>query len=243
MSAWGNKDDIASPGVVALAGLTVTGGNTFFSNNFSVGHTISINNAGGDATILSITNNTIMTLTSNTELTSGTLTDRAYSVSEKPVNVIEGDATTTGTQVFGVDATEVGVKFFRIASVAISNTGAGFANNAKVQIGGGTGTGANVNITTDGQGVPSAVAIVNAGRYTVLPTLDNNLPSNFVGKGLRLKLTATAASAANVAHAGWVKRIDAYTDAHGNRREKSEVLVAMSTITGDAADDANFPDS
>jgi hypothetical protein len=76
-----------------------------------------------------------------------------------------------------------------------------------------------------------------------LPTLDNNLPSNFVGKGLRLKLTATAASAANVAHAGWVKRIDAYTDANGNRREKSEVLVAMSTITGDAADDANFPDS
>jgi len=77
----------------------------------------------------------------------------------------------------------------------------------------------------------------------VLPTLENHLPANFLGKGLRLKLTGTAASAANVAHAGWVHRKDAYTDAHGTRREKSEVLVAMSTITGDAADDADFPDS
>jgi len=243
MSAWGNKDDIASPGTVALSGLTVTGTSTFFANNYTAGDVINIADAGGDAVILSITNNTILTLASNTELTSGTLSGKAYTVSEKPVAVIEGDNTTLGTEVFGVDSTEVGVKFFRIATVAIANTGSGFANGAVVQVSGGTGTTANVTVTTNDQGVPASLAITNDGRYTVLPTLTNNIPSNFIGSGLRLNLTATGARAANVAHAGWVKRSAVYTDAQGNRREKSEVLVAMSTITGDAADDANFPDS
>lgn len=40
-----------------------------------------------------------------------------------------------------------------------------------------------------------------------------------------------------VAHAGWVKITPSYTDANGNTRQKSEVLVAMSTITGDNNDD------
>lgn len=54
-----------------------------------------------------------------------------------------------------------------------------------------------------------------------------------------------------VAHSGWVG-VHTYTDMHGNLRVKSEVLVAMSgisslnpgtyTATGDANDDAQFPD-
>lgn len=36
---------------------------------------------------------------------------------------------------------------------------------------------------------------------------------------------------------GWVK-YSTYTDGNGNTRNKSEVLVAMSSMTGDAADDA-----
>lgn len=43
-------------------------------------------------------------------------------------------------------------------------------------------------------------------------------------------------------HAGWVG-IQTYNDMHGNFRVKSETLVASSSITGDAADDAKFPDS
>ena len=239
MSAWGNKDDIASPGTVTVTGgTTVTGTATVFANNYSVGDVITITDSG-TATILSISNSTVCTVTPSITNVSG----KAFTVSEKPISPVVSDGTIDPDDVFGVDSTEVGVKFFRIATVAIANTGAGFANNAKVQLRGGTGTSGNVNITTDSQGVPSAVTIVNAGRYTVLPTLENHLPANFLGKGLRLKLTGTAASAANVAHAGWVHRKDAYTDAHGTRREKSEVLVAMSTITGDAADDADFPDS
>jgi len=44
------------------------------------------------------------------------------------------------------------------------------------------------------------------------------------------------------AHAGWVG-VTTYTDQHGNFRVKSEVLVASSSITNDATDDAQFPDS
>ena len=45
-----------------------------------------------------------------------------------------------------------------------------------------------------------------------------------------------------VAHAGWVG-MTTYMDAHGNLRVKSEVLVAGSSITSDAADDTIFADS
>lgn len=43
-------------------------------------------------------------------------------------------------------------------------------------------------------------------------------------------------------HAGWVG-VTTYTDMHGNLRVKTETLVANSTITNDAADDAIYPDS
>ena len=51
MSAWGDKDDVASPGTVALSGLTVTGTSTFFANNFTVGDVITIADAGGSAVV------------------------------------------------------------------------------------------------------------------------------------------------------------------------------------------------
>ena len=45
------------------------------------------------------------------------------------------------------------------------------------------------------------------------------------------------------AHGGWVG-VTTYTDVHGNTRVKSEVLVAMGSITGDQdTDDTVFADS
>ena len=44
------------------------------------------------------------------------------------------------------------------------------------------------------------------------------------------------------AHAGWVG-VTTYVDTHGNLRVKTETLVAGSLITGDAADDARYPDA
>ena len=43
-------------------------------------------------------------------------------------------------------------------------------------------------------------------------------------------------------HAGWVG-ITTYNDRHGNLRVKTEVLVAGSSISGDASDDTILPDS
>ena len=87
------------------------------------------------------------------------VSNKAYSVSEKPKAVIEGDTTTLGTEVFGVSVAEQGV------------------------------------------------------------------------------------ATANTNHAGWVKIGDRYTDSNNNVRQKTEVLVAMSTITGDADDDVQLPDA
>ena len=44
------------------------------------------------------------------------------------------------------------------------------------------------------------------------------------------------------AHAGYVG-ITSYTDMHGNLRVKTEVLVASSSITGDASDDQIYPET
>jgi hypothetical protein len=49
------------------------------------------------------------------------------------------------------------------------------------------------------------------------------------------------ARAKGIGHAGWV-RYHTYTDAQGNVRNKSEVMVAGGSIIGDQADDTTLPD-
>lgn len=67
----------------------------------------------------------------------------------------------------------------------------------------------------------------------------NTLGTEVFGVSVAEQGVATA----NTHHAGWVKIGDRYTDSSGNVRQKSEVLVAMSTITGDADDDVQLPDA
>tara|TARA_R110001606_G_scaffold13233_1_gene57712 strand:+ start:3696 stop:4166 length:471 start_codon:yes stop_codon:yes gene_type:complete len=156
MSAWGNKDDVASPGTVAVSGVTITGTDTFFANNLTSGMVISVADLGSGVVNV-ITNETSMTITTTAEMTDGT--GKEYTVSEKPISVVDTDTNTLATEVFGVSVAEQGV------------------------------------------------------------------------------------ATANTHHAGWVKIGDRYTDGNGNVRQKSEVLVAMSTIAGDAADDGQLPDA
>lgn len=155
MSAWGNKDDVASPGTVTVTGgTTVTGTGTFFANNFVVGQTITIA-ASGTSAINSIANSSVLTVFPAITNASG----KQYTVSEKPKSTVNGDGTIDPDKVFGVSPAEQGV------------------------------------------------------------------------------------ATANTTHAGWNLIKDRYTDTHGTIRQKTEVLVAMSTITGDAADDDLLPDS
>jgi|TARA_R110000803_G_scaffold36912_6_gene79451 hypothetical protein len=157
MSAWGNKDDIASPGTVSLSGSTVTGTGTFFANNYVSGDVIKFN-THGSAVINAISNSSVMTVVSVAEISLASLTANTYSVSEKPVYLVDTDTNTQASDVYGVS----------VAEKAWANT------------------------TSD---------------------------------------------VYRAAHAGWVKIGDQYTDANGNTRQKSEVLVAMSSISGDADDD------
>ena len=314
MSAWGNKDDIASPGTVDLTGLAVAnsaGVPTFFANNFAAGQVINITGAGS-AVIASITDEGNLTLVSNTEIRVGSITGAEYTVSEKPAYVVDTDSLINANSVYGVAIDEMSgnssissvtvtgagagytvrptvtitggsgtgataTATVKVVTIAVANGGSGFTNGAVVQIGGGTGTSANATVTTNNNStLVNSLTLVNAGSYTALPTLTNNIPSNFIGSGLRINLsmgvnavtvtaagsnyssptvafanvggtfssTATATAALNssfseggdykrVAHAGWVQFGDQYTDAQGNTRQKTEVLVAMSSITGD----------
>ena len=54
--------------------------------------------------------------------------------------------------------------------------------------------------------------------------------------------TTEAGVTQGAGHAGWVRRVTK-TDMHGTDRTQHEVLCAMSSISGDAADDTEFADS
>ena len=56
------------------------------------------------------------------------------------------------------------------------------------------------------------------------------------------QVAVTSGSKYKPAHAGWVG-ITTYRDMHGNLRVKTETLVASSSITTDAVDDAVYPDT
>ena len=76
---------------------------------------------------------------------------------------------------------------------------------------------------------------------------DSNYDGNEIyGVDTTEQSVANAASGAarNYAapHAGWVA-VNTYTDMHGVERVKTETLVAMSSLTGDQADDTQYADS
>ena len=96
------------------------------------------------------------------------------------------------------------------------------------------GTGFAGTFTVSG-GVINAVTITNAGTgYTSAPSISGDAG----GTG---GVLAGALGTGNHTHAGWVKR----TVGTGGRagRIQYETLVAMSSITSDASDDAEFPDA
>ncbi len=133
--------------------------------------------------------------------------------------------------------------------------------------GNGVKVGQVVTLATDGAGVGEGV-IKTIDSDTQITLTNLNLPGAFtdVDYEIREKPVFTVqdsnysaaeifgvdtteqsvARAANSqyrpAHAGWVG-ISSYTDQHGNTRVKTEVLVAGSSISADAGDDQQLPDS
>ena len=92
---------------------------------------------------------------------------------------------------------------------------------------------------TAGSGLTQAFNISEAPKSTAL---DSNHNVNEVYGSNGAEVGAAAGTIYEHTHAGWVG-ITTYTDTHGNTRTKTEVLVAMSSISGDAADDSILADS
>jgi hypothetical protein len=80
----------------------------------------------------------------------------------------------------------------------------------------------DVTVTSPGGGYTSAPAVTIGGAG---------------GVGATATATLQSSDRSRVTHAGWVYFSDQYTDANGNVRQKTETLVAMSSITNDADDD------
>jgi len=86
--------------------------------------------------------------------------------------------------------------------------------------------------------ITQAFNINQAPKYT---THDSNWAGNEVYGSDEDEVGVARTTIYSHDHAGWVG-ITTYTDTHGNTRTKTEVLVAMSSITGDAADDSVLAD-
>ena len=91
---------------------------------------------------------------------------------------------------------------------------------------------------TAGTGLTQAFNISEAPKSSAL---DSHTNVNEVYGSNPAEVAAASGTIYEHTHAGWVG-ITTYTDTHGNTRTKTEVLVAMSSISGDAADDSVLAD-
>jgi len=91
---------------------------------------------------------------------------------------------------------------------------------------------------TAGTGLTQAYNVSEAPKSTAL---DSNHNVNEVYGSDATEVGVARTTIYSHDHAGWVG-ITTYTDTHGNTRTKTEVLVAMSSISGDAADDSVLAD-
>lgn len=138
-------------------------------------------------------------------------------------NTVQDSATVTGTgttfltEVDALDSLYIDGTHVKVAAVASANTltlAAGAAATLTGQ-------------TLIGQDSPKYVPAAQITEIFGVDTTEAKLAANRA-KGLDTP--------------GWVRHVT-YTDMHGNTRTKTESLVAMSSITGDAPDDSTVADS
>lgn len=148
----------------------------------------------------------------------------------------------TGTGSLGIFTVTTGAANTGVASLAYTDRGTFTTNPTLVG-------GATANITGSGTGLTvtatmrlKEIAVASPGKYTVVPTTtaNNDLSGSASGTGATASLTFGQEGSAAVAHTGWVVR-KVGTGGRAGRVE-TEVLVAGG-MTGDASDDALYPDS
>jgi len=265
MSAWGNTDNTTIAGTVTTysANTNVVGASTYFESNLKPGDYLEISSVTGKYQVETITSNTALTLTA---IPQSAATGVVAFVQQGPKAVLSSNAYPVARQsnivsienIYGVDSAEIGTVSF--ASISVNNAGAGYQALANT-----TAITANTAITiaTTGLSQPqsnatatltftsnvlTAVTLTNPGKgYTaaaqanttaVIATTGLSQPTT----NATVTINFSSGSTSNATHTGWVSYIT-YTDAHGQTREKQEVLVAMSK-NGITQDDEEtiFPD-
>ena len=264
MSAWGLSDNTTIAGTVTtFANTTLLGSTTYFTQNINAGDYITITNVTGKNQVASVTSNTILILEN---IPRQVVTGKVAFIQQGPKAVHSSNAYALARQsnvlsienIYGVDAAEITT--VSIGTISVNTTGAGYQRLANT-----TAITANTAITiaTTGLSQPqsnatatltftnnvlTAVTVTNPGKgYTA--AAQANTTAAIATTGLSQPTTnATATinfssgSTSNAAHTGWVSYVT-YTDAHGQIREKKEVLVALSK-NGITSDDEEtiFPD-
>jgi hypothetical protein len=243
MSLWGNKDSktVAGSVTVTAANSTVVGVGTTFTN-FEVGD--SMNVGQNDYVITAIANATVMTVRSG--VTGGTLvgaqSNSAYVISEKPLYMAYSQVGGDLGDVYGADVGEMEGSPIS-TTITITDGGSDYTSAPTIVISAPehpNGVQATATCTISANAI-NAVTVTNDGEgYQSVPTV-TLVGGNTTIAGVAT-LTAALVSTEQLAvpHAGWVKR----TAGSGGRsgRVHYEVLVASSSITGDAADDTVLPE-
>ena len=256
MSSWGLSDNTAVAGTVTtFANTTLLGSSTFFTGNVNAGDYITITNVTGKNQVASVASNTVLVLEN---IPRQVVTGKVAFVQQGPKAIRSSNAYALARQsdvlsienVYGVDSAEITTVSF--GSISVNAAGAGYQRLANT-----TAITANTAITiaTTGLSQPqsnatatltftsnvlTAITVTNPGKgYTA--AAQANTTAVIATTGLSQPTTnATATinfssgSTSNASHTGWVS-YTTYTDAHGQIREKQEVLVALSKngITSD----------
>ena len=264
MSSWGLSDNTTIAGTVTtFANTTLLGATTYFTQNINAGDYLTISGVTGKNQVASVTSNTIIVLEN---IPRQVVTGKVAFVQQGPKAIRSSNVYAIDRQsnvlsienVYGVDAAEITT--VSIGSISVNATGAGYQRLANT-----TAITANTAITiaTTGLSQPqsnatatltftsnvlTAITVTNPGKgYTA--AAQANTTASIATTGLSQPTTnATATinfssgSTSNASHTGWVS-YTTYTDAHGQIREKQEVLVALSK-NGITSDDEEtiFPD-
>lgn len=264
MSSWGQSDNTTIAGTVTTyaANTNVVGASTYFLSNLNAGDYITISGVTGKNQIQSIASNTALVLET---IPRAAVTGKVAFVQQGPKAIRSSNTYALSRQsnvlsienVYGVDSAEITTVY--LGSISVNATGAGYQRLANT-----TAITANTAITiaTTGLSQPlanatatltftnnvlTAITVTNPGRgYTA--AAQSNTTAVIATTGLSQPTTNATVTinfisgTSNAAHTGWVNFVT-YTDAYGNPRVKSEVLVAMSKngITGDD-EDTKFPD-
>ena len=119
MALWGNNDNIATFGTVAVNGTTVTGTGTTFTSDVVVGQVLRVGARGGvgtdygDAVITGITSDSILTIDTTAGLSAASIATTSYYISELPKSsvldsVYQEDRTEYDSLVYGISTTTSG---------------------------------------------------------------------------------------------------------------------------------------